>query len=74
MGTMFSVDGYRLDTMTIPYDYSNLRFWRNTDIADLEPGETHRLSRTCLATNGIPTSKTASGRTASSTCRCRPSR
>ena len=39
-GTMFTVDSYRLDTITIPYDYSNLRFWRNTDVADLQPGQT----------------------------------
>ncbi|TKT75043.1 DUF4082 domain-containing protein [Aquamicrobium sp. LC103] len=47
-GTMFTVDSYRLDTITIPYDYSNLRFWRNTDVAELQPGETHSLVQNLL--------------------------
>jgi hypothetical protein len=47
-GTMFTVDSYRLDTITIPYDYSNLRFWRNTDIAELDPGETGSLVQNLL--------------------------
>jgi len=42
-GTMFTVDSYRLDTMTIPYDMSRLRFWRNTEVAELQPGETYSL-------------------------------
>ena len=51
------------DTITIPYDYSNLRFWRNTDVADLQPGQTAFAGpRTCSAMSGIPTSRTASGR------------
>jgi Ca2+-binding RTX toxin-like protein len=47
-GTMFSVDGYRLDTITIPYDYSNLRFWRNTDVSELQPGQTYSLVQNLL--------------------------
>ncbi len=47
-GTMFQVDGYVQDTMTIPYDYSNLRFWRNTDVANLQPGETASLVKNLL--------------------------
>jgi len=47
-GTMFTVDSYRLDTMSIPYDYSNLRFWRNTDVANLQPGETYNLVQNLL--------------------------
>ncbi|MFC7397571.1 DUF4082 domain-containing protein [Chelatococcus sp. GCM10030263] len=47
-GTMFTVDSYRLDTITIPYDYSNLRFWRNTDIAELDPGQTGSLVQNLL--------------------------
>lgn len=47
-GTMFSVDSYRLDTITVGYDFSNLRFWRNTEIAELEPGETHELVKNLL--------------------------
>ncbi|MBW9113777.1 DUF4082 domain-containing protein [Rhizobium cauense] len=47
-GTMFTVDSYRLDTISIPYDYSNLRFWRNTDVANLQPGETYNLVQNLL--------------------------
>lgn len=47
-GTMFTVDSYRLDTITIPYDYSQLRFWRNTDIANLQPGQTGSLVKNLL--------------------------
>jgi len=42
-GTIFQVDSYRLDTITIPYAYSRLRFWRNTTIASLQPGQTGSL-------------------------------
>jgi hypothetical protein len=42
-GTIFQVDSYRLDTITIPYAYSRLRFWRNTTIASLTPGQTGSL-------------------------------
>ncbi|MCS3742993.1 DUF4082 domain-containing protein [Rhizobium sp. BK661] len=47
-GTMFTVDSYRSDTISIPYDYSNLRFWRNTDVANLQPGETYNLVQNLL--------------------------
>ncbi|MDP9811426.1 hypothetical protein J2W42_004290 [Rhizobium tibeticum] len=47
-GTMFTVDSYRTDTISIPYDYSNLRFWRNTDVANLQPGETYNLVQNLL--------------------------
>lgn len=43
-GQLFAVDGYRKDTITIPYDYSNLRFWRNTDVAELQEGQSLQLS------------------------------
>jgi hypothetical protein len=42
-GTMFQVDSYRLDTIKVPYDMSNLRFWRNTSIANVQPGQTGSL-------------------------------
>ncbi|MBD0415488.1 DUF4082 domain-containing protein [Oryzicola mucosus] len=48
IGTMFSVDGYRLDTISVGYDFSNLRFWRNTDVADLEEGESLDLVQNIL--------------------------
>lgn len=47
-GTMFQVDSYRADTISIPYDYSNLRFWRDTDVANLQPGESYNLVQNLL--------------------------
>ncbi|WP_026282681.1 DUF4082 domain-containing protein [Rhizobium sp. 2MFCol3.1] len=47
-GTMFTVDSYRQDTIKIPYDYSKLRFWRNTDVASLQPGESFSLVQNLL--------------------------
>ncbi|MBX3596584.1 MAG: DUF4082 domain-containing protein [Rhizobiaceae bacterium] len=47
-GTMFTVDSYRVDTITIPYDMSNFRFWRDTAVADLQPGQTHSLVQNLL--------------------------
>lgn len=47
-GTMFTVDSYRQDAISIPYDYSNLRFWRNTDVAELAPGQTYQLTKNLL--------------------------
>lgn len=48
MGTIFTVDSYRLDTMTIPFDLSNFRFWTNTDVADLQPGQVYSLTPNLL--------------------------
>lgn len=47
-GTLYSVDSYRADTITVPFEYSNLRFWRNTDVADLQPGQTYSLEKNLL--------------------------
>ncbi len=47
-GTMFSVDSYRSDAISIPYDYSNLRFWRNTDVANILPGQSFELVKNLL--------------------------
>ncbi|MDB5586621.1 MAG: hypothetical protein JWP26_1591 [Devosia sp.] len=47
-GTIFTVDGYRLDSIDIPYDMSNLRFWTNTAVADLNPGEVYTLTQNLL--------------------------
>jgi hypothetical protein len=38
-GTLFTVNAYREDAMTIPADYGTLRFWRHTSVADLAPGQ-----------------------------------
>ncbi|MGO4706807.1 DUF4082 domain-containing protein [Microvirga sp. 2MCAF38] len=42
-GTIFQVDSYRRDSITIGSEYANLRFWRNTSIANLQPGQTATL-------------------------------
>ncbi|TGD95707.1 DUF4082 domain-containing protein [Methylobacterium nonmethylotrophicum] len=47
-GTMFQVDSYVLDTMQVPYDDANLRFWRNTSVAGLQPGQTASLNKNYL--------------------------
>ena len=38
-GTLFTVNSYREDALTVPADYADLRFWRNTSVAALAPGE-----------------------------------
>jgi hypothetical protein len=38
-GTLFSVNAWRNDPLIVPAEYARLRFWRDTDVADLEPGE-----------------------------------
>ncbi|MDQ0322201.1 hypothetical protein QO002_004407 [Pararhizobium capsulatum DSM 1112] len=47
-GTMFTVDSYRQDAISVPYDFSKLRFWRNTDVANLQPGQTLQLAQNLL--------------------------
>ncbi|MDQ0322363.1 VCBS repeat-containing protein [Pararhizobium capsulatum DSM 1112] len=47
-GTMFQVDSYRSDAINIPYDDANLRFWRDTAVANLLPGQTATLTRNYL--------------------------
>ncbi|WP_235777033.1 N,N-dimethylformamidase beta subunit family domain-containing protein, partial [Rhizobium mesoamericanum] len=47
-GTMFQVDSYRSDAITIPYDDANLRFWRDTSVANLQPGQTATLQQNIL--------------------------
>ena len=47
-GTMFTVDSYRLDTMKIPYALSNFRFWSNTAVDDLQPGQVYSLTQNLL--------------------------
>ena len=38
-GTIFTVNAWRNDPLIVPAKYAALRFWRNTDIAKLKPGE-----------------------------------
>jgi hypothetical protein len=47
-GTVFQVDSDRTDTLTIPYDMTQLRFWRNTSVADTAPGQTASLVQNLL--------------------------
>ncbi|GGJ20028.1 DUF4082 domain-containing protein [Neoroseomonas lacus] len=47
-GTQFQVDSYRLDTIEIPYDMTQLRFWRNTAVAETAAGETAQLVQNLL--------------------------
>ncbi|WP_428425276.1 DUF4082 domain-containing protein [Pararhizobium sp.] len=47
-GTMFTVDSYRQDSISVPYDFSNLRFWRNTDVANILPGQSFELVKNLL--------------------------
>jgi hypothetical protein len=44
-GTLFQVDGPNSNgsTITIPYGDTQLRFWRNTSVADTPPGQTASL-------------------------------
>ncbi|MER6565478.1 DUF4082 domain-containing protein [Streptomyces sp. NPDC001093] len=39
-GSMFQVNGYRSDAITVPGSYGRNRIWRNTSIANLTAGQT----------------------------------
>ena len=71
---MFQVDSFRLDAITIPYDDANLRFWRNTSVAGLQPGQTATLDQNYLGYEWDIRRTTASSRPASSSFRRRRSR
>lgn len=47
-GTIFTVDSYRLDTIQIPYDLSQFRFWDNTAVQDIQPGQVYSLTPNLL--------------------------
>ncbi|WP_246718091.1 N,N-dimethylformamidase beta subunit family domain-containing protein, partial [Rhizobium sp. BK060] len=49
-GQLFMVDdvGSNLQAITIPYDDANLRFWRSTSVANLQPGQTATLTKNYL--------------------------
>ncbi|MGI8693480.1 MAG: DUF4082 domain-containing protein [Geodermatophilaceae bacterium] len=47
-GTLFRVNAYAEETITVPSQYASMRLWRNTDIANLQPGQTASLSRNSL--------------------------
>jgi hypothetical protein len=51
IGQMFQVDDVganALQAIQIPYDDANLRFWRNTSVANLQPGQTETLTKNYL--------------------------
>ncbi len=39
-GTLFRVNGYRTDALTVPYAFSDYRLWRNTSVDNLTEGQT----------------------------------
>ena len=43
-GTAWMVDASRSDTISVSSDYSRLRFWANTDIAQLQSGQSIQLA------------------------------
>ena len=43
-GTLFAVNSYRTDTITVSSDFSKLLFWANTDVANLQPGQSIQLA------------------------------
>ena len=49
-GQLFQVDdvGSNLQSIKVPYDDANLRFWRNTSVANLQPGQTATLTKNYL--------------------------
>ena len=38
-GTIFTVNAWRHDALEVPYRFSRHRFWRNTGVSHLQPGE-----------------------------------
>ncbi|MBX4862009.1 DUF4082 domain-containing protein, partial [Rhizobium bangladeshense] len=49
-GQLFKVDdvGSNLQAIKVGYDDANLRFWRNTSVANLQPGQTATLTKNYL--------------------------
>jgi hypothetical protein len=39
LGNIFTVNAWRNDPLVVPAEFAALRFWRNTDVARLKPGE-----------------------------------
>jgi hypothetical protein len=39
-GSLFTVNGYRSDAITVPGSYAHMRLWRNTTVASLQPNQT----------------------------------
>jgi hypothetical protein len=47
-GVIFTVNAYRNDPLVVPAKYSKMRFWRNSDVARLKPGESVALGKGIL--------------------------
>ncbi len=47
-GTVFAVDSYRTDSITVPYGFTKLRFWANTSVAATPVGGTATLQQNIL--------------------------
>ncbi len=43
-GTIFQVDAFRADTITVPFGPSRFRFWRNTSVAGIQSGQVASLA------------------------------
>ena len=61
-GQLFVVNSGTTD-ITVPAQYSKLRFWRDTEVAGLTPGQSPRWIRASArsATNGTSTPTTGTG-------------
>ena len=44
IGTMFTCDSYRLDTIEVPHEHAQMRFWRNTSVAQTPINQTTALT------------------------------
>ncbi len=66
-GTLFTVNCCTTD-MHVGGTYKNLRFWRNTRVANLVPGATTTLAAASSDTSGTRVPTTVLGRPAWSTC------
>ncbi|WP_433240080.1 DUF4082 domain-containing protein [Streptosporangium sp. CA-135522] len=38
-GTLFMMNSFQTDSIVVPAEYGNMRLWRNTSIASLQPGQ-----------------------------------
>mmetsp|Transcript_104021 Transcript_104021/g.238164 ORF Transcript_104021/g.238164 Transcript_104021/m.238164 type:complete len:695 (+) Transcript_104021:53-2137(+) len=47
-GTLFTVNAWRNDPLLVPAEYSQLRFWRDTEVAQLQAGQTAVLTKGLL--------------------------
>lgn len=47
-GTIFTVNAWRNEPLEVPAEFAKMRFWRNTDVARLKPGEKAILGKGIL--------------------------